>query len=217
MVLVTASERRRGLARWLLRRCMDDLIAGGRVPLLDATPAGRTVYVGLGFKDCWTMRRLIARSVRPLSQDKFYTDADVRPVEAQNWSTIAALDQDVFGADRTDLLHCLAARLPPAALVAVRGGRIAGYLFGRDGRTLSQLGPLVAEDEGIARSLLSHAITSVPTPLVVDLPDRHAALGKWLEMLGFNAERPLTRMVHGRSSAFDDTARLFAIAGPELG
>ena len=216
MVLVTASERRRGLARWLLRRCMDDLIAGGRVPLLDATPAGRTVYVGLGFQDCWTMRRLIAHS-RPPSQDKTYTDAEVRPIEAQDWPTIAALDQPVFGADRTDLLHRLAARLPVAALVTVRGGRIAGYLFGRDGRTLSQLGPLVAEDEGVARSLLSHAIANVPAPLAVDLPDRHAALGGWLGTLGFNAERPLTRMVHGRSTAFDDTARLFAIAGPELG
>jgi hypothetical protein len=38
-----------------------------------------------------------------------------------------------------------------------------------------------------------------------------------LQTLGFAAERPLTRMVHGTSAAFDDPARLFAIAGPELG
>jgi hypothetical protein len=40
---------------------------------------------------------------------------------------------------------------------------------------------------------------------------------EWLQTLGFAAERPLTRMVHGTSAAFDDPARLFAIAGPELG
>jgi hypothetical protein len=217
MVLVTASERRRGLARWLLRRCMDDLIAAGRVPLLDATPAGRTVYVGLGFEDCWGMRRLIARNVRPPNEDELHAAAIVRPIEARDWPTIVALDTDVFGADRSSLLRRLAGRLPAAASVAVRGGRIIGSLFGRDGRTLNQLGPLVAEDEDVARSLLSRAIAAIPAPLVIDLPDRHAAIGAWLETLGFNAERPLTRMVHGRSTAFDDTARLFAIAGPELG
>src|SRR5262245_55558398 len=51
MVLVTASERRRGLARWLLRHCVDELVRGKLVPVLDATPAGRAVYVGLGFHD----------------------------------------------------------------------------------------------------------------------------------------------------------------------
>ena len=64
MVLVTASEQRQGLARWLLRHCIDGCSAQKLVPLLDATPAGRAVYLGLGFQDCWTMRRLVATTVR---------------------------------------------------------------------------------------------------------------------------------------------------------
>ncbi|HEV2627630.1 MAG TPA: GNAT family N-acetyltransferase [Pseudolabrys sp.] len=217
MVLVTASERRRGLARWLLRRCMDDLIAKKLVPVLDATPAGRMVYLGLGFNDCWAMRRAVAQQVRSSSQRGAQEGATIRPIAEEDWSAIIALDTDVFGADRSRLLRRLAARLPAAALVAERHGRVVGFLLGRDGRTMNQLGPLAAGDESVAGALLSHALHTISAPLAIDLPDRHSRLGEWLSTLGFKIERPLTRMVYGRSHAFDDTARLFAIAGPELG
>ncbi len=82
---------------------------------------------------------------------------------------------------------------------------------------MSQLGPLAADDDGIARALLAQAIAEVPAPLTIDVPDRHSALGSWLTTLGFTAERPLIRMIYGTSLAFDDNARNFAIAGPELG
>ena len=56
MVLVTAARRRQGLARWLLRDCIERLTRRQLVPVLDATPAGRSVYSGLGFRDAWSMR-----------------------------------------------------------------------------------------------------------------------------------------------------------------
>jgi GNAT superfamily N-acetyltransferase len=215
MVLVTATERRQGLARWLLRACVDDLVARNLVPVLDATPAGRTVYVGLGFQDCWTMRRLIGRAVQIPAAER--DAATVRPLETRDWPQVIAYDTAVFGADRSALLRRLANRLPHAALVAEREGRIVGFLLGRDGRVMSQLGPLAAEDDGIATALLSRALAAVPAPLVVDVPDHHAALCGWLAELGFAVERPYIRMAYGTRIAFDDGARLFAIAGPELG
>jgi len=217
MVLVTASERRQGLARWLLRRCIDDLLAQNLVPLLDATPAGRTVYVSLGFRDCWTMRRLVGRSVQAPRRKVESAGMTIRPIAKRDWEQIIDYDQKVFGADRSQLLRRLTDRLPAAALLAEQHGRIAGYAFGRDGRNMSQLGPVVAADQEVAIALLTQAINSVLPPLVVDLPDGHASTGAWLSELGFEAERPLTRMAYNRSQAFDDSARLFAIAGPELG
>jgi GNAT superfamily N-acetyltransferase len=215
MVLVTAAERRQGLARWLLRHCVDDLLSRELVPALDATPAGRTVYLGLGFQDSWTMNRLVARTVRaPTAGQNAET---VRALENGDWPQVIASDTAIFGADRSSLLHRLAARLPQAALVAERAGRIAGFLLGRDGRVMNQLGPLAADDDGIARALLARAIAEVPAPITIDVPDRHGALGSWLTTLGFTTERPYIRMIYGTSLAFDDNARLFAIAGPELG
>ena len=39
----------------------------------------------------------------------------------------------------------------------------------------------------------------------------------FLEARGFSAVRPFTRMLHGRSTRFDDPARTFAVLGPEFG
>jgi GNAT superfamily N-acetyltransferase len=215
MVLVTAAERRQGLARWLLRRCVDDLLARQIVPVLDATPAGRTVYLGLGFQDGWTMQRLTGRATR--TPDPKEDAATVRPLAASDWPRLVVYDAAVFGANRGALLRRLAERLPNAALVADRDGKMAGFLLGRDGRVMNQLGPLAAESDQVARALLAPAFAAVALPLAVDVPDRHAGLGGWLLTLGFTAERPLTRMVYGTSAAFDDPTRLFAIAGPEFG
>lgn len=217
MVLVTAGHRRRGLARWLLGHCIALLAARRLVPVLDATPAGRAVYLGLGFEDSWSLRRLVLR--QPLGA-RAPAEADgvlVRPLDPADWPVVVAYDRSVFGADRGALLRRLAQRLPPAALIAERRGRIAGLLLGRDGRVMSQLGPLIAEDGAVAQSLLGRAFAAVSAPLAIDLADRHTHLGDWLAQLGFAVERPLTRMVYGRSTAFDDPVRLFAIAGPELG
>jgi GNAT superfamily N-acetyltransferase len=215
MVLVTAAERRRGLARWLLRHCVDDLLARNLVPALDATPAGRAVYLGLGFRDSWTMQRLVGRTIRTAAPER--ATATIRPLQPRDWPELVAYDTTIFGAARSALLRRLAERLPQAALVAERAGRIVGFLLGRDGRVMCQLGPLAAENDHIAIALLASAMTAVQAPLTVDVPDRHAALGGWLTTLGFAAERPLTRMIHGTRVPFDDGARLFAIAGPELG
>ena len=137
MVLVTARHRRRGLATWLLRQVIATVRAQGLVPALDATPAGRQVYLGLDFRDAWSLRRLVLSE--PLRAPAIAAPAGVviRALEAADWPALEAYDAAVFGAARGAFLRRLAPRLPAAALVAARGGRIAGYLLGRDGRVVS--------------------------------------------------------------------------------
>jgi GNAT superfamily N-acetyltransferase len=217
MVLVTAAWQRRGLARWLLRHSIESLRVRRLVPLLDATPAGRAVYLTLGFEDCWSLRRLVVRQLSRAGAEAAAEGVLVRPLKTADWPAAIAYDRAVFGAERGALLRRLAARLPSAALIAERAGEIVGMLLGRDGRVMNQLGPLVAENDAVARALLRRAVPAVGAPLAIDVADRHVRFGEWLGRLGFTGERPLTRMVCGRDAAFDDPARLFAIAGPELG
>lgn len=217
MVLVTARHRRRGIASWLLRSCIETLLRDGLVPVLDATPAGRTVYSGLGFEDSWGMRRLVSRGLSSVHEPEAPRSFLVRPLSDADWPELIAYDSCIFGADRRELLRRLAARLPSAALVAERNGRIVGYLLGRDGRVMAQLGPLAVEDDAIAQALIARASADLSAPVAIDIPDRHGKLGRWLAACGFMPERPLIRMVYGQRTAFDDTSRLFAIAGPELG
>jgi ribosomal protein S18 acetylase RimI-like enzyme len=216
MVLVAADWRRKGLATRLLRRCLDHLREAGLTAGLDATPAGRTVYLGLGFRDTWGMQRLVFEAAR-LAPPAPSPGVTLRPIAGADLPALAAWDAAVFGAERREVLRHLAGRLPAAAWLAESGGRIVGYVLGRDGRRATQLGPLAADSQAIALALLARGAAAVGGRLYLDLADRQAGLRRWLDAGGASAERPLMRMVHEKSAAFDDAARLFAVAGPELG
>jgi len=216
MVLVHPGQRRRGFATQLLRRALQDLAREGRLPVLDATPAGREVYRLEGFHDTWGFRRLaLAKAWRGVSESP--PAIRVRDLRPQDWPGIAALDLPAFGANREFLLRSLAARLPQAALVAERDGQLTGFLLGREGREARQLGPLVARDAESARALLSAGLAAVPAPLYLDLVDREAETRAWLERGGFTFQRPFTRMVHGEAGAPGDASLVVCPAGPELG
>ena len=216
MVLVRDDQRRRGFASQLLQRCMEHLRARGCVPAIDATPAGHPVHATAGFADVWAMKRMrrMPATAPPPAAIAF---AGVRPMRAGDRDAVARLDRATFGAERTPLLDHLRGRLPKAALVVERDGSIAGFLFGRNGRTAAQLGPLVADDLAAARALLDYVLPTQAGPIVIDVPDAHPALAAWLAERGFTVERPLTRMLYGRSEPFDRVRATFAISGPELG
>ncbi|HYM33037.1 MAG TPA: GNAT family N-acetyltransferase [Candidatus Cybelea sp.] len=215
MVLVASGHRRRGLASALVNRCIDTLRGADLTPVLDATPAGRDVYRGLGFRDLWAMRRLAGEAFAdPVTHPAGITFRAAVPADLP---ALGAYDAPVFGADRTALLAHLRERLPQAAVVAERAGRIAGFALGRDGRRANQVGPVAADDAGVAVALLARSLGALKGPVYVDVADRHTSVAAWLEAHGFRSERPLTRMALARDRAFDDPNRLFAVAGPELG
>jgi GNAT superfamily N-acetyltransferase len=218
MVLVAGEYRRQGLATQLLRLAMDDLAAAKLVPVLDATPDGRAVYRTLGFEDSWGFQRMRREQrphdVIPLGDPPGIT---IRPIADADWPTVCAYDAAAFGADRSFLLADLRARLPPAALVALRDGCIMGFALGRDGRIAGQVGPLIAEDDAIANALLARAVDALDGTLFLDLADVKADVRRFLETRGFAVARPFTRMFYGTSVRFDDAARTFAVVGPEFG
>jgi predicted N-acetyltransferase YhbS len=217
MVLVNGAFRRQGLATRLLRRCIEDLTAEGCVPILDSTPAGREVYRALGFQDAWGYHRLALQAAPQLSVAAAPDSVTIRSIDDAAWPAICAYDASAFGARRDGLLAGLRGRLPHAELYAVSGGKIVGFLLGRDGRAASQLGPLIADNDAIAVALLQRAIADVHPPIYIDLADAKRAVRDFLSAAGFAAQRPLTRMLLGTSKRFDDPQRTYAVAGPEFG
>src|SRR6185503_4662691 len=107
MVLVHPEFRRRGIGQGLLRYCIDSLRDRGvRCIKLDATPLGKTVYDGLGFRDEWTLKRWVRSAVptRAISRD-----AGLRPWRAGDESLVGPLDAEAFGCSRR--WHSKAAQL----------------------------------------------------------------------------------------------------------
>jgi GNAT superfamily N-acetyltransferase len=217
MVLVLPEYRRGGLGTRLLERCVAALDGEGRVPVLDATPAGRPIYQTMGFEDCWGYHRLARQGTPPAAAVPPDASARVRPIADTDWNALCAYDAAAFGADRSALLQRLRGRLPAAELVAERDGRIAGFMLGRNGRSASQIGPLIAEDDDTAHLLLARALPAIEGPVYLDFADAKTEIRAWLTRSGFVAQRPLTRMLYRRNIGFDDTVRTFAVVGPEFG
>ncbi len=218
VVLVAERMRRRGLATRLTEWAKQELSAQAIVPFLDATPAGREVYLRLGFNDCWWLQRLISQQPRPANPIANSTsNRMIEPITDALWPRIVAYDASVFGASRGALLGALRQRQPDAAFCAEEAGRITGFILARDGRLATQIGPLCADRDDIAIGLLSHALQRVSYPVCIDLPERHGVIRDWLTASGFTVGRPFSRMALGRATSFDAPSRLIASAGPEFG
>jgi hypothetical protein len=196
---------------------MDALQRRGVTPALDASPDGREVYLRLGFEDVYRTTRMLAPGGRAAVAGEPDGRADIRPISTDDLPAVIAYDRAPFGADRAYMLGHLRGRLPEAAFLSERDGRIRGIVLARDGRTCAQVGPLVADDAETALALLRHAIGAIPGPVCLDIADHHAALRTWLDSRGFSPIVPFVRMIHGRSEPYDDPGRVFVIAGPELG
>lgn len=216
MVLVAKSARRMGLGTRLLRRCIEHVAASDRVAGLDATELGRPVYLPLGFRDVYSLSRIVA----PPGGLKLGTAAPglmISPIAGEaGLAEVIAWDAEFSGIDRGSVLRNLRDRMPHCAWTGRRNGKLAGYVLARDGRNAAQIGPVVAEDAETAAMLTAIAAQSARTAIYVDVPDTQTAFRDWLDHSGVSVQRGYTRMLLGEDRPFDRPERIFAIAGPEL-
>lgn len=217
MMLVDPVHRGRGLGARLLEAALDTV--ADRQVRLDATPAGRPLYLKYGFRD----EARLTRSVIPASRTRVASVSGrlPRPLTADDLSAILSLDRDVFGGDRGAVLRWALAQAPGSAWVRP-GGSVPSYCFGRPGRLFDQIGPIVADDDAGAAALASAALAAAgDRAVVVDAYDDRPGFTAWLRARGFTGERPLFRMRRGtpQGPATGGAAphtREFAIAGPDL-
>lgn len=215
MILVDPARRGHGIGT----RIFDDVLertealarAGGlRVVGLDATPAGRGIYVQRGFQDAGGLVRM--RKGSGLES----CPAAVRPLALQDLDAVLARDREVFGADRGAVLRWAFSAAPDLAWIASAAGTTA-YCFGRHGDHSDQVGPVVADDPALARDLVS-ACLSRPRgrPLIVDARAEPAWLAT-LSGMGFQEQRPFTRMYRGDARPAAQPAPEPVVFGPEFG
>ncbi|MFO1082668.1 MAG: GNAT family N-acetyltransferase [Reyranellaceae bacterium] len=217
MVLVTKTARRHGLGTGLLRHCLEIARDGGGVAGLDATEQGRPIYLPLGFHDLYPIRRWHFDGNRATTVPGL-AGITVNPLQAADLPAVMAYDRARSGMGRAATLAHLAARRPTLAWVARDASRqVVGFVMGRDGRTATSLGPIVAEDELIALLLASRAAVLAGGPVITDVPQAHRGMTRWLTDAGATSPRGYVRMTLGEAPGLEDPEFLFALAGPELG
>lgn len=213
MVLVDPLYRGLGVGKSLLVKAIDTAKDKGTVRL-DATLQGKKLYQALGFK---TERELI-RLERKTYTALLKPGQLPKPVVKEVLEEIIALDCKVFGADRGLVLRHFFQQVPQYSFYIETNDTITGYCFGRPGSDFEQIGPIVAASFSDARDLLLSAMASCrQKPVIVDVFTDNK---QWLEVitsLGFNMQRPFTRMYLGKLDYPGKTNLQYAIAGPELG
>jgi GNAT superfamily N-acetyltransferase len=216
MVLVAKDQRRRGVGTRLLRRCIEAVQSAGRTVGLDATEFGRPVYLPLGFGDLYAISRL--RLEIPIRAEPPPVGHRIRPLVAADLTAVATFDASRSAMRRGHVLNYLFWQAPGAAFVVEAEGRIVGYVLGRPGRTAFQIGPVVADDESAACAIVALALAGANLPVILDIPDAHPGLRRWLDGVGAVRQRGFMRMTLGEPPrGLPDASRIFALAGPELG
>jgi len=213
MVLVDPANRRQGIGVKLLKESLLVLEHENTVKL-DATPAGREVYLKLNFKDEYYLSRMHCPSVPPnVSSGK-----QVRRGEQGDLFQIFLYDHKVFGAKRDSLIGWMWKGAPELSFVYERPGEIMGYCFGRHGENYTHIGPVVARDESIARQLVGAALKKCSgKSVIIDAPHHSSTWLTWLQDNGFSEQRPFMRMFIGDNKWPGRPEQQYAILGPEFG
>jgi len=214
MVLTTKAWRGRGIGTHLLRRSIETVRARGATAGLDATELGRPVYLPLGFTDGYTLKRWHIEG-KPASADP-PTRIRIRRAAGSDVEALTEYDAPRSAMERGEILAHLRDRAPYLAFVAEAGDTILGFVLGREGRIAHHIGPIVAESEEVALALVAQAGLAASPPFIIDVPDRHAGMRRWLDASGAVSPRGFTRMVLGEAPGLAANDRIFAICGPEL-
>jgi predicted N-acetyltransferase YhbS len=212
MVLVDPKHRQLGIATQLMHVALEYLAkVGVSAVKLDATPAGRSLYEKLGFKN----ESLIERWEGIAGPRHRACPTLNRAVRCK----ALLLDRNAFGADRSKLIETLIEEAYGAPLVTeAADGRLTGYTLARSGTAAVYLGPLLATGMAAATTLLDGLLGQVSGQHVyIDLNTGFEGGRQILAERGLVKQRDLIRMSHGRESKAGSSGSIFAIAGPELG
>jgi hypothetical protein len=215
MVLVDKEYRGLGVSKSLLTAIFGKVEFCQSVKL-DATPAGQLIYKEFGFKDEYSIDRLVNPSIKDLPIVEYDTLAE--PIQLKHIPEIVALDEIVFGANRRQLIEFLIKQHPLKGWLLKRDKRIVGFALGRDGNKYHHIGPLVAVTTIDAKILILNSLKSLDNqPVVVDILSDKEELINWLNSIGFVKQRHFIRMYKDENKFPGLTDKQYLICGPEFG
>jgi len=212
MVLVDPGYQRQGIGIQLLKEALE-ILRNEETVKLDATPAGREVYLKLNFVDEYRLSRMNA-----IVDITRLESVGARPLQKQDLKSLAIFDREVFGADRQSLLEWMWQASPQYAFTIENENGMQGYCLGRQGYNYIHIGPVIADNFIIAKNLVSAALQHCTgKSVILDVLHFDGEWLAWLADIGFTEQRPFIRMYRG-TNAFDvATEKQYAILGPEFG
>jgi GNAT superfamily N-acetyltransferase len=212
MVLVQPERQRQGIATRLMTAALEYLKNKVATVKLDATPAGKFVYEGFGFK----AESLIERWTR--NADLHAVGCSDTNFNVETLRELFALDRAVFKANRSKLMEILVANSCTGPVVTRTGDEaLSGYALSRRGSKADYIGPFISQDTNQIGLLLDRLLAQMTgRPVYFDFNTSSICDSAVLAERGFKKERELIRMHYGERSA-TTSAFVIGIAGPEFG
>ena len=189
------------------RAAMD--LAGGATVGLDGVVSRQADYARSGF-------RLVRRHVRYEGRGGGAMPAGVTDVADAGRSALLEYDRSVFRARREAFLAHWLAPVGGRAL-AVVDARVRGYGAIRPCRVGWKVGPLFANDAGVAgRIFAGLAAVAGEAPVYLDVPEGNAAAVELAEAAGMTPVFETARMYRG-PAPHEPVERTFGVTTFELG
>jgi GNAT superfamily N-acetyltransferase len=207
MVLVAPSQRRRGLARAAMDRCLR--IAGRRSSTLIATPLGEPLYVNLGFVEVGRVVRMSFEGATAGERLPSIADTDARAVEQ--------LDHEAYGANRSALLRSLRARAAATSVVRAARGGVRAFGIAMRQRDQLVVGPLIARDASEALALFRSLTGAYAAAVRIDVPTTQMAFLSALAGLGLTRGQSAPIMLRGVDDLPGRREQIYAIASRGFG
>lgn len=191
---------------------------GGRTIGLDGVVAQQDNYRKSGFA-------LAGRNIRhtgvPQPMPDGVSDIEIRPVRADDLAALAAYDRSHFPAERSAFVAdwtCPPQGVQRQSLVALDGGRVAGYGTIRTCRTGYKIGPLFADQPAIAEALFNSLVDTMPEEAEVslDTPESNEAAVAMAVRAGLAPVFETARMYRGADPQLPSN-RIFGVTTFELG
>jgi len=180
---------------------------------LDATPAGREVYLKFDFVDEYRLSRMV---ITPHAERLNVSTA--RAVQKNDLPALVEFDREIFGADRQTILQWMLEGAPQYSFLFEIENKIQGYCLGRIGHNFTHIGPVIAKNTGIAINLISAVLKNcIGKPVILDVLHFNQEWIEWLTSIGFAEQRPFIRMYRGHNKFCGIPEKQFAILGPEYG
>jgi len=207
LYIVRPDCRGQGIGLGLWRHALDH--AGDRTIGLDGVEAQQENYKASGFVHAGGTTRFSGHVSGA-------AHAEVRFATPHDTSRLIAKEAAASGVAKPAYMEAwLAASPSRSTLVSEGKGGIDGFCTVRACRSGAKIGPLVADDAGVARRLIAHAAQLFDGPITLDVPETATGLTGICQELKLDAGFKTARMYRGAIST--PSHAHFAVVCLELG
>jgi len=183
--------------------------AGNRAVGLDGVEAQQKNYEASGFKHAGGTTRF-----EGAIQGK--QDPEIRFTKSGDIPALIAKEASASGVGKSAYLSAWFAGSETRQTIIIKSAQaIDGFCTIRACRTGAKIGPLVANDAGVAQRLVAHAATLFEGPIIMDVPQTASDLTQLCAHHGLTPGFRTARMYRGLMSLSAHTT--YAVASLELG